>query len=720
MAELAIDRIVDALHKHGSTVRTRGAGRAEAQCPSHDDGSPSLALKQIEAQVLVYCHGYCDTADVVAALGLTMADLYDDRRGATYRYDNGRTVQRSYSGTKKKFVQHNTDRPAQLYHLSRLRAAGEGGIFLVEGEKDVHAIEAVDGVATTAPQGAGSFHKVDVSPLAGRHITVVVDKDGAGANWAADVRRTVRPVAAGLRFVQAAAGKDAADHIAAAEEGHELEGWVPFALPDEVWDTPTPVDEIDRTPLPESAGRYPQNLWTFVDAVAESLQVPRDMVFLLVLSILSTASGGRWQARISQDWSEPLALMTVTSMMSGSRKSGTVKAVAAPLFEVERDLVAQAAPQVTEQKVLKDLRTAELEKLKRKGTDGKADAEANVIAAAAAVDEIDEIVMPRLLADDITPERLGGLMAEQGGRMGVISAEGTIFAILAGRYSSGQPNLDLVLKAHAGDPVRVDRTSRPPLMLDDPFLAIGVTVQPDIIEGLAETRLFRGSGLLARFLFATPEDLVGSRNLDAEPVPEKVKRAYAAGVKAMARAAWSRDEPVELSLTPEAAKILRAFRGEMEPRLSARGGDLAEIRDWASKLPGHLVRIAALLTLFDNARATEISGTAMDGARELADYLISEALTAFDTINGRHARAARPRAVLAWLKRKQLSDFTVRQARRDLGGQAWAQDVTNLRDVLDELEDLGWIRERTTPQDEARGAGRPASPRYDVNPEARR
>ena len=45
----------------------------------------------------------------------------------------------------------------------------------------------------------------------------------------------------------------------------------------------------------------------------------------------------------------------------------------------------------------------------------------------------------------LTPETLAVKMCAQRGRIGVISPEGGLFAILAGRYSSGVPNLDLVL-----------------------------------------------------------------------------------------------------------------------------------------------------------------------------------------------------------------------------------------------------------------------------------
>lgn len=486
---------------------------------------------------------------------------------------------------------------------------------------------------------------------------------------------------------------------------------------DVIWASPRPIDTVRLTPLPPSSGRHPVALWRFVDAVAEAIQVPRDMVFLLVLSVLSTASGGRWRVRVAPDWAETLALYTVTSMHSGSRKSAAVKAAGAPLYEIERDLVNSMKGTVVEQQALKDRRATEVEHLKKqigKSKDGAT--EADLIAAMQALSEIEVPAIPRLLADDVTPEKLGALMHEQGGRMGVISAEGGLFAILAGRYSSGQPNLDLVLKAWSGDPARVDRMNRGALMLDEPFLAIGITIQPEIVEGLSEARLFRGAGLLARFLYCLPESTVGRRDLDPVPIPDAVSIDYKARVQAIARLAWKRETVTEVKLSHAAASELRTFREEIEGRLDPYGGDLAEIVDWASKLPGQLVRIAALLSLFDDPHATEVRGWAMREAVSLAPYLTDQALAAFDTINGRHARSARPRAVLGWLRRSRLTSFTVRDAQRALNGQKWVQDVEAVRDVLGDLADLGWIRLATGAAPVPPQRGRPASARFEVNP----
>jgi replicative DNA helicase len=112
--------------------------------------------------------------------------------------------------------------------------------------------------------------------------------------------------------------------------------------------------------------------------------------------------------------------------------------------------------------------------------------------------------IPRILADDITPEAAASLLAEQDGRLAIIRVEGGIFDILAGRYSRSIPNPDLFLKAHSGDPVEVDRRGRPPEYIRRPAMAIGLMVQPVVFTAIAANRDFRGRGLLRRFLYAFP------------------------------------------------------------------------------------------------------------------------------------------------------------------------------------------------------------------------
>jgi len=122
-------------------------------------------------------------------------------------------------------------------------------------------------------------------------------------------------------------------------------------------------------------------------------------------------------------------------------------------------------------------------------------------------DEMEPIpVYPKVWVDDVTPEHFGTLLGRHDGWMAIISSEGGIIEIIAGRYNGGIPNLDVFLKSHAGDPVRVDRGSRDPVDIPTPASTFGLSPQPDELKGMAEKKGFRGRGLLGRFLYFLPKD----------------------------------------------------------------------------------------------------------------------------------------------------------------------------------------------------------------------
>jgi len=138
---------------------------------------------------------------------------------------------------------------------------------------------------------------------------------------------------------------------------------------------------------------------------------------------------------------------------------------------------------------------------------------------------------PQLIADDATPEAVASLLAEQGGRLAVLSAEGGIFDIIAGRYSD-TPNMEVFLKGHAGDLLKVNRQGRQEY-IEHPALTMGLALQPSVLEEIARHRGFEGRGLLARFLYALPESLVGRRTIVPDPIPEAVAELYERNLAAL-------------------------------------------------------------------------------------------------------------------------------------------------------------------------------------------
>lgn len=60
-------------------VRRAGRGWI-ARCPAHEDRSPSLSIGAgDDGRVLVHCFGGCPVSDVLAAVGLSVNDLFERR-----------------------------------------------------------------------------------------------------------------------------------------------------------------------------------------------------------------------------------------------------------------------------------------------------------------------------------------------------------------------------------------------------------------------------------------------------------------------------------------------------------------------------------------------------------------------------------------------------------------------------------------------------------------
>src|SRR5215813_9276107 len=62
--------------------RRTSSGR-EALCPAHDDHDASLSIAEAtDGKALVNCHAGCSIEDVVAAVGLKVADLFPSDGGS--------------------------------------------------------------------------------------------------------------------------------------------------------------------------------------------------------------------------------------------------------------------------------------------------------------------------------------------------------------------------------------------------------------------------------------------------------------------------------------------------------------------------------------------------------------------------------------------------------------------------------------------------------------
>ncbi|MEU7909168.1 DUF3987 domain-containing protein [Actinoplanes sp. NPDC049118] len=565
---------------------------------------------------------------------------------------------------------------------------------------------------------AGDLGRVGGAPYL-HTLTAEVPSAANAGHYAAIVaghakRRKVADL--GTQLAQlAASGADPADVVATGrallDDADTLGGWSPLI----------PLGRGRHLP-PFPAELLPGWLAEQVFAVAEFTQTPVDLAGSIALACLSTAAGGRAEVEVRGSWREPTNLYTVVVLPPGSRKSAVFAAMVAPILAAEKTLIERAAPAIIEAELMAKVagKAAEKTALAAANADpsGRDTLIAEATAAAMNAEAITVPVKPVLIADDVTSETATSWLAAQGGRLAVLSPEGGIFATIAGRYS-GTPNLEVFLKGHAGDMLRVGRQSRDTEHIDKPALTMGLAVQPEILRDIAGMPGFRGLGLLARILFALPENTVGRRKIGADPIPTAVAADYLTNLHALVLTLAEWTDPAVLVLTPDANNLVLDIERTVEPRL-APGGAWAHILDWGSKYTGAVVRIAGLIHLAENLRdgwGRPVSADTLERAAMIGDYYAAHALAAFDDM-GADQSTRNARQVLTWIERTTATAFTRRELFRAVQSSQ-LKTMADLDPVLAVLEAHGYLRQLDPPTPK-RAGGRPPSPSYLVHPEVHR
>jgi replicative DNA helicase len=540
---------------------------------------------------------------------------------------------------------------------------------------------------------------------------------GHYAHLVADMARRRRVIDLGIRLAHSDADPAVLAHLAG-----ELADTT-TVTGERGWEPPIPFGMAGEAP-PFPVEVLPGWLGDYVAAVATATQTPPDLAGMLALAVLATVAAGAVEVEPRPGWQEPLCVFIAVGMDAGSRKSSVFTALTRPVAEFERQQATAALPGITETATLR--RIADQAAAHAEAAAGKApasqqeEARAEAIARTAEATNLVVPPLPRWLVDDATPEALAGLLATYG-RIALLSPEGDVFDQMAGRYNQQVgPNLGVYLKGHAGDLLKVDRRGRPPEYVERPCLTIGLAVQPEVLRGLASRPGFRGRGLLARFLYSLPESLVGRRQAGAPPVPPAVANRYTLELQALAASLAvpaGDDGPALLALDQAAAELLLEFERDLEPRLAADSGDLAHLAGWAAKLAGATCRLAGLLHLASHLRdgwARPIDGDTFAGAAQLADYLVDHARAAFDLM-GADPRVDDARWLLEWISRTGQVQFSRRDAHQAARGRF--RKATDLEPALTLLEEHGWLRRvDPEPSRDPHGRGRPASPRFLVNP----
>lgn len=232
---MSLAEVLAAYGPHG--LKVIGRDKWRALCVAHGDRTPSLDIALgTDGKVLVICRSAgCRTDEIMGAVGLTEAALFDGERDSTvteskpaslwpvrgtYTYhdaggapayqvrrmvseDSGAKTFRQYRAVGDSWLAGMEGVRKYLYQLPALVHANEGQtVYVVEGEKCADDVTALGLLATTSVGGAGKWLDEYSPCLKGLHVVVLPDNDEPGEKHAEQVAQSVAPHAASVRVVK--------------------------------------------------------------------------------------------------------------------------------------------------------------------------------------------------------------------------------------------------------------------------------------------------------------------------------------------------------------------------------------------------------------------------------------------------------------------------------------------------------------------------------------
>ena len=390
------------------------------------------------------------------------------------------------------------------------------------------------------------------------------------------------------------------------------------------WATPTPLRPDGTNLLPFPVNALPPIIGDMADAIATTTSTDVAMAGTAILSAASYCFSGVYRMSAKRDHTEPLVLDALTVAEPSFKKSPVISMVKRPYIQFAHDW-----NESNKQDIFKSQAECKLLQGKLEALEKKKDVTADEIAKLQTeISNIPSSNFRRIVVDDITPESLVHQL-EENGTLLMISDEAGMLGNFSGRYSNNVPNLDLLLKSWNGEPYISDRATRGSIVLKKPYMSICLACQPYVFDSMINNSAFRGSGLIARFLYCFPVSNIGTRKYDTQAVPEKVTEDYKTLVYKLLGTKFTYHDEKELYLHFDSkayGEFVDYYNNFIEPHLVT---DMAFCKDWGGKYHGGIIHCIKCALNDANPVECRVTLDTFCNAIEIGEYFREQAIYAY-------------------------------------------------------------------------------------------
>jgi len=368
-------------------------------------------------------------------------------------------------------------------------------------------------------------------------------------------------------------------------------------------------NDFETTANPFPVGVFPEAIKEIIKATNECLKFPIDYIGASILYAVSVSIGNTFIAEIMKGYTQNAVLYMAIVGRPGTTKTYPLKWALKPI-KVRDDLNFNEY-QIKYGAYQSNLEMTKKERLKQ------------------GHDEHQKPVWKQHLVSDFTPEALASVHLSNKRGLGVDADELASWFKNFNRYNKGSEE-EFWLSVWSGSTIKINRKTSEPINIPNPYISVGGTIQPGVLNQLAENRT--ENGFIDRILFVIPDDVkkeywseielsneieenwnnIISTLLDIQPIIDDDNNP----------------QPVILRFTPEAKKLLFEFQRDLTDR-SNNAKSEAECGIHA-KMEMYAIRLALCFEMMrfacGESQAKCIGIEAVEGAIELVKHFTETAL----------------------------------------------------------------------------------------------
>ena len=441
-------------------------------------------------------------------------------------------------------------------------------------------------------------------------------------------------------------------------------------------------------PLPALGALRPAS-----EAIQMRTQAPAALCAQAVLAAATLAVQAHRDVELPGGGRRPLTGLFASVAESGERKTSVDRLALAPAYRIEeqwrQEREGEVAAFVNDHDAWKAAR--EVAKKKHKGDRAAIREALNAVGP-----EPKAPPQAMLLVEDFSPEALVLHLRDSRPWAGVFTSEG---GVLVGGHAFNDEKAmatgALLNTLWDGNPIRRVRVLTGNAFLPGRRCSAHVMMQRVVADKLLGDAVLDGIGMMARMLIVEPESTVGTRLFrEAPPHCAPTLRAYTDRMmtlltRAPTTAADAPDvlDPPAMTLTAEARALWVGFHDAVEGDLGPSGA-LHSICAFGAKMGEHAGRLAAVLSVYEDPDAMEVSAEAMACGIALTQHYAGEMLRLHGgaSLSPDLRLAAR---LLAWWQERR--DPRCHLAAIYQTGPRPLRDAEIVRRIVGLLEEHGWV-----------------------------